>query len=69
MESNLPAPRDEAPLATADEGAAGPSAAEPGRAAVEQNLAAGLIPLAIIALLVLSFVAAAWTFLATLPAS
>ena len=34
---------------------------------VQQNVAAGLLPLALIMLLILSFVAAAWTFLAAQP--
>jgi hypothetical protein len=34
---------------------------------VQQNVGAGLIPLALIVLLLLAFVAAAWTFLAAQP--
>jgi hypothetical protein len=37
---------------------------DPQHQEVEQNLAVALLPLALIALLVLVFVAAAWTFLA-----
>ena len=37
---------------------------DPQRQEVQQNLAVALLPLALIALLVLIFVAAAWTFLA-----
>jgi hypothetical protein len=37
---------------------------DPQRQEVQQNLAVALLPLALIALLILIFVAAAWTFLA-----
>jgi hypothetical protein len=37
---------------------------DPQRQEVQQNLAVALMPLALIAFLVLSFAAAAWTFLA-----
>ena len=36
---------------------------------VQQNVSVALLPLALITLLVLTFVAAAWTFLAALPGS
>ena len=36
---------------------------------VQQNLRVALLPLAIIAFMVVAFVAAAWTFLAALPPS
>jgi hypothetical protein len=67
MESNVPARRDESLPVPA--GGSPQTAEDERQPGVEQNLAAGLIPLALIALLVLSFVAAAWTFLAALPAS
>lgn len=68
MDSNLPAKREETGLAletTPSAGAARRPLSDPAR----QNLAVALLPLAIIAFLVISFVAAAWTFLAALPAS
>jgi hypothetical protein len=66
MATNLPARQDDAALATGPEGAAPgpPASAQP---AVEQNVAVALLPLALITLLVLAFIAAAWTFLAALP--
>jgi len=39
---------------------------DPQHQVIEQNVAVGLLPLALIALLVIAFVAAAWTFLAAL---
>lgn len=67
MDANLPATREEAQLAT-DAGAGGaPADGAASGPAVEQNISAALLPLAVIALLVLAFVAAAWTFLASLP--
>jgi hypothetical protein len=36
---------------------------------VHQNLRVALLPLAIIAFIVIAFIAAAWTFLTALPAS
>jgi hypothetical protein len=40
---------------------------DPQHQVIEQNVGVGLLPLTLIALLVLIFVAAAWTFLAALP--
>jgi len=40
---------------------------DPQHQEVQQNLAVGVLPLAIVAFLVMAFVAAAWTFLAALP--
>lgn len=40
---------------------------DPQRQMVQQNLRVALLPLAIVAFIVLAFVAAAWTFLAALP--
>ncbi len=68
MNSNLPASREETGLVL--DTAAHPEADHnPQQQAVQQNLAVALLPLAIIAFLVVSFVAAAWTFLAALPPS
>jgi len=66
MDANLPVPREETSL-TAEAGAGMASADAPQQPAVEQNLGVALLPLAVITLLVLAFVAAAWTFLASLP--
>jgi len=65
MTQNLPATRsDDAALAAA--GSHEPTSEEhdPQHQEVQQNIAAGLIPLALVVLLVLLFIAAAWTFLA-----
>ncbi len=56
MSTNLPA--------TSDESSALVALPEEQPAEPRQNLAVALLPLALIAFLVLSFVAAAWTFLA-----
>lgn len=64
MTENLPVPRSEdASLELhADH-------QDPQHQRVQQNLGAGLLPLALIILLVLAFIAAAWTFLAAQPAA
>ena len=67
MATNLPVRQDDAPLATDADGAAPGAPAGPGQPAVQQNVAVALLPLALITLLVLAFIAAAWTFLAALP--
>lgn len=67
MDANLPAPREDAALVT-DPGTELAPGEHP-QPASEQNLGVALLPLALIALLVLAFVAAAWTFLASLPAA
>jgi len=69
MESNLPARRDDAPLVVDTSSEMHPAGEDPQRPRVQQNVAVALIPLAVIVLLVLAFVAAAWTFLAALPAA
>jgi hypothetical protein len=65
MESNLPAERRDAPLAEVDrrppEGYESHAAQQPEQ---HQNLGVALLPLALIAFLILAFIAAAWTFLA-----
>ncbi len=68
MDSNLPATREETGLVL-DTAARPTGDHNPQEQAVQQNLAVALLPLAIIAFLLVSFVAAAWTFLAALPAS
>jgi len=68
MDANLPAPREDASL-VADAGGQAVPGDQQQPPASEQNLGVALLPLAVIALLVLAFVAAAWTFLASLPAA
>ena len=65
MTTNLPARQDDAPPVVGHEQP--PSTLHAGRPAAQQNLGVALLPLAVIALLVLAFIAAAWTFLAALP--
>ena len=68
MSQNLPATRqDEAPLVIDTVHDMHPDHLDPQHQYVQQNVGAGLIPLAVIVLLVLAFVAAAWTFLAAQP--
>jgi len=68
MSQNLPATRpDEAPLVVDTVHDMHPDHLDPQHQFVQQNVGAGLIPLALIVLLVLAFVAAAWTFLAAQP--
>ena len=68
MDANLPATREETGLVL--DTATRPEADHnPQEQSVQQNLAVALLPLAIIAFLIISFVAAAWTFLAALPAA
>lgn len=56
MTTNLPATQDDAPAASAE--------AHP-PLAVERPLGVALLPLALAAFVILAFVIAAWTFLAT----
>jgi hypothetical protein len=67
MSSNLPAAREEAPLVVDTVHELHPDHHDPQVQEVQQNLAVALIPLALIAFLVISFAAAAWTFLAATP--
>jgi hypothetical protein len=69
MTKNLPATRPEegAPLVIDTVHDLHPDHHDPQHQVIEQNIAVGLLPLALISLLVLAFVAAAWTFLAALP--
>jgi len=66
MDANLPATQEQTALVV-EQPAGEIDRPNPQEQHVEQNLAAALLPLAIIAFLVVSFVAAAWTFLAALP--
>jgi len=67
MSENLPARRDEAPLVVDTVHDLHADHHDPQSQEVQQNLAVALIPLALIAFLVVSFAAAAWTFLAAQP--
>jgi hypothetical protein len=67
MTDNLPATRDEGGAVVDTIHDLHPDHHDPQRQEVQQNLAVALMPLALIAFLVLSFVAAAWTFLAAQP--
>jgi len=67
MTDNLPATREEAPLVVDTVRELHDDQHDPQEQEVEQNLAVALMPLALIAFLVVSFAAAAWTFLAAQP--
>jgi hypothetical protein len=60
---NLPVTRSEPGAPQLHAGQDGPQQQQ-----VQQNVGAGLLPLALVILLLLAFVAAAWTFLAAQPA-
>jgi hypothetical protein len=67
MTDDLPATRNEAPLVVDTVHELHADQRDPQEQEVQQNLAVALLPLALIAFLVLSFAAAAWTFLAAQP--
>ena len=68
MTQNLPATQsEEVRLAVPGEGELPEDHRDPQHQEVQQNVGAALVPLAVIALLVLAFIAAAWTFLAAQP--
>jgi hypothetical protein len=67
MTQNVPAPRNEVPLVVDTVHELHDDQRDPQEQEVQQNLAVALLPLALIAFLVLSFAAAAWTFLAAQP--
>jgi hypothetical protein len=68
MTRNLPATKtDEAPLVVDTVHDLHADHVDPQHQYVQQNIGAGLIPLAVIVVLALAFVAAAWTFFAALP--
>ncbi len=64
MTTNLPAPREEAPLEIDTTHDLHADHHDPQHQEVQQNLRVALIPLALLVFAVLVFVAAAWTFLA-----
>lgn len=64
MEQRLPAPREDAPIQEAAVPQPAPTAAD--AAEPEQDFSIVLLPLAIIVFLVLTFIAAAWTLLASI---
>lgn len=68
MQSNVPAARDEHALVPDTTGDLHPDHRDPQAQDVQQNLWAVMLPLAILAFLMVSFVAAAWTFIAASPA-
>jgi hypothetical protein len=67
MTDKLPATRNEAPLVVDTVHELHPDHHDPQAQEVQQNVGVALLPLALIAFLVLSFAAAAWTFLAAQP--
>lgn len=67
MEPNLPAKREEHGLVLDTTHDLHGDHADPQEQVTGQNLRVALLPLAIVAFLLLAFVAAAWTFLAALP--
>ena len=69
MEPNVPANLEETGLVLDTTHDLHGDHIDPQLQVVQQNLRVALLPLAIIAFVVLAFIAAAWTFLAALPAS
>ncbi|HYM52522.1 MAG TPA: hypothetical protein VEW45_03440 [Candidatus Dormibacteraeota bacterium] len=67
MTDNLPAKREEGSLVVDTVHDLHADHHDPQHQHVQQNLAVALMPLALIAFLVLSFVVAAWTVLAAQP--
>lgn len=64
MTTNLPAPRDDAPLVLDTVHDLHADHHDPQHQEVQQNVGVALLPLALIVFAVLAFGAAAWTFLA-----
>ena len=67
MTANLPATQGEGGLVESVAAEATPDQRPAARQAPQQNLRDALLPMAIVAFLIVSFIAAAWTFLAALP--
>ena len=70
MTQNVPATREEGTQLAVDRGQQlVPEAHDPQHQEVQQNVSVALVPLALVVLLLLAFIAAAWTFLAAQPAA
>ncbi len=69
MEPNVPATAEETGLVLDTAHDLHGDHVDPQVQVVRQNLRVALLPLAIIAFTLIAFIAAAWTFLAALPAS
>jgi len=69
MEPNVPATTEETGLVLDPATDLHADHADPQLQVVRQNLRVALLPLAIIAFILIAFIAAAWTFLAALPAA
>jgi hypothetical protein len=67
MTQNLPVPQEHGELLVDTVHDLHADHQDPQHQEVRQNISVALLPLAIIALLLLTFVAAAWTFLAAQP--
>lgn len=69
MESNVPATTEETGLVLDTTHDLHGDHVDPQLQVGHQNIRVALLPLAIIAFIVIAFIAAAWTFLTALPAS
>lgn len=69
MEPMVPATREETGLVLDTTHDLHGDHVDPQQQAVRQNVRVALLPLAIIAFTLIAFIAAAWTFLAALPAT
>ena len=69
MEPNVPATAEETGLVLDTTHDLHGDHVDPQQQAVHQNWRVALLPLAIIAFILIAFVAAAWTFLTALPAA
>jgi hypothetical protein len=67
MSSNLPATQGDGELVVDTVHDLHADQEDPQRQKVQQNLRSALLPMALVAFLIVAFVAAAWTFLAALP--
>jgi hypothetical protein len=69
MEPNVPATTEETALVVDGAPDLHADHVDPQLQVVQQNLRVALLPLAIIAFILIAFIAAAWTFLTALPAT
>jgi hypothetical protein len=69
MEPMLPTPNQETGLVVDTSHDLHRDHVDPQRQMVAQNVRVALLPLAIVAFTLIAFIAAAWTFLAALPAT